>query len=69
VSIGVRDRTNPWLQTGTDETRAGVAFASGWPEKGSVFGCTSAQVRPAELFSADQWMGANSEPAAAAHSP
>ena len=42
--------------------RAGVALASGWPEYGSVCGCTSAPMRAAELFSADQWIGTNSVP-------
>ena len=37
-----------------------------WPPAGRrtdrSFGCTSAQCAPAELFSADQWIGTNSEP-------
>ena len=49
-------------QRGNGAMRAGVALASGWPEKGSVAGCTSAPMRPRELFSADQWIGTNRVP-------
>ena len=42
--------------------RAGVAFASGWPETGSTTGCTSAPMRASEAFSADQWIGAKAVP-------
>ena len=41
---------------------AGVALASGWPEKGSTRACTSAPTRPSDEVSWLQWIGANSEP-------
>ena len=41
---------------------AGVAFASGWPEIGSVTGATSAPMRADDAVSSLQWIGANSEP-------
>ena len=44
-------------------SRAGVAFASGWPEKGSVCGATRSQTRADEAVSPFQWIGTNSDPA------
>jgi len=41
---------------------AGVAFASGCPENGSLNDCTSAPMRPCEVFIALQWIGTNSVP-------
>ncbi len=41
---------------------AGVAFASGWPENGSVAGVTSSPMRADDAVSALQWIGTNSEP-------
>ncbi len=40
----------------------GVAFASGWPEKGSTCGATSSQARADDAVSAFQWIGTNSAP-------
>ena len=49
-------------RTSTGAIEAGVAFASGWPENGSVCGATSSQIRAAEAVSPFQWIGTNSEP-------
>ena len=44
--------------------RAGVPLRSGCPETGSRKACTRRPMAPAELFSSDQWMGANIAPCA-----
>ncbi len=49
--MGRRDKAKPKCDTPTPAMRAGVAFASGCPECGSVAGCTNAPMDPLELFS------------------
>ena len=57
-----RESTKPRNAKSAGAIAAGVALASGWPEKGSLNGATRSPVRPSEEVSPLQWIGANSEP-------
>src|SRR5688572_5572578 len=61
-SIGSRVSTKPPAANSTGAILTGVAFASGWPENGSVSGATRLPTCDDEDVVALQWIGANSEP-------
>src|SRR5262249_49265170 len=60
---GWRVRTKPRREKETGAIAAGVAFASGCPEWGSVCGATRSPTREHEAVASLQWIGTNNEPA------
>src|SRR3972149_5653070 len=60
--IRCRVRAKPLCENDAGATAAGVAFASGWPECGSVQGATKLPTPLWEDVSPLQWIGTNNAP-------